>query len=43
MQCNNFTSEYFSRKKKKNTNSERYIHPYVHCSFVYNSQVMEAT
>ena len=30
-------------KKTKNTNSERYVYPNVHCSTVYNSQDMEAT
>ena len=28
-------------KENKNTNSKIYIHPYVHCSSIYNSQVME--
>ena len=27
----------------KNTNLKRYMHPYIHCSIVYNSQAMEAT
>ena len=27
----------------ENHNSERYMHSNVHCSTVYNSQVMEAT
>ena len=30
-------------KGKKNTNSKRYMHPYVHGSTTYNSQDMEAT
>ena len=28
--------------KNKNTNSERYMHPNVHSSIIYNSQDMEA-
>jgi len=28
---------------KKNTNSKRYMHPFVYFSIIYNSQVMEAT
>ena len=28
--------------KIKTLNSERYMHPYVHCSIIYNSQDMEA-
>ena len=27
----------------KNANLKRYMHPYVHCSIIYNSQDMEAT
>ena len=30
-------------KRNKNPNSERYLHPLVHCSVIYNSQDMEAT
>ena len=30
-------------KGKKNTNSKRCMHPYVHGSTTYNSQDMEAT
>ena len=33
----------FQGKKKKNSNSERYLHPYVQCSIIYNSQNTEAT
>ena len=36
-----FTSEYLS-KEIQNTNSQRHIHPYVHCSTISNSQNMEA-
>ena len=36
------TSAYIS-KEIQNTNSERYMHPYVYCSVIYNSQVTEAT
>ena len=40
----NSTPEYISKKKNpKNHNSKRYMHPNVHCSTIYNSQVMEAT
>ena len=28
-------------KKIQNTNFKRYMHPYVHCSIIYNSQDME--
>ena len=27
----------------QNTNSKRYMHPYVHCSIIYNSRDVEAT
>ena len=37
VQSNNSTSEYLS-EENKNTNSKRYMHSYVHCSFIYNSQ-----
>ena len=30
-------------KENKNNNSERYMHPNVHSSVIYNSQDMEAT
>ena len=30
-------------KETQNTNSKEYMHPYVHCSIIYNSQDMEAT
>ena len=30
-------------KGYKNTNTKRYMHPYVYCSIIYNSQDMEAT
>ena len=29
--------------KDENSNSKRYMHPYVHSSTIYNSQDMEAT
>ena len=29
-------------KEQKNTNSKGYMHPYVYCSIIYNSQTMEA-
>ena len=30
-------------EETQNTNSEEYVHPYVHCNVIYNSQAMEAT
>ena len=36
------TSGYLS-KENKNTNLKSYMHPYVHCSIIYNNQDMEAT
>ena len=30
-------------EESKNPNLRRYMHPYVHCSIIYNSQYMEAT
>ena len=38
----NSTSGYLS-EEKENANSERYLHPHVYCSIIYNSQDMEAT
>ena len=38
----NFTLEYLS-KENKNTNSKRYMHPYVHGSIIYNRQAVEIT
>ena len=39
-----FTSGYFLKKKKiENAILKWYMHPYVHCNIIYNSQVMEAT
>ena len=38
----NSTFGYLS-EKYKNTNLIGYMHPHVHCSFIYNSQDMEAT
>ena len=38
----NSTPGYLS-KENKNTNLKRYMQPSVHCSIIYNSQVMEAT
>ena len=29
--------------KTQNSNSKEYMHPYVHCSIIYNSQAIEAT
>ena len=29
--------------ENENTNSKRYMHPYVHCSIIYNSQDTETT
>ena len=42
IQFSDFTPGYLS-KENENTNSKRYMHPYVHCSIIYNSQDMEAT
>ena len=36
------TSGNISEETQNNTNSKEYIHPYVHCSIIYNSQDMEA-
>ena len=41
IQSINSTFEYFP-KENKNSNLKRYMHPYVHCSIIYNSQDMEA-
>ena len=37
----NSATEYLP-EEYENSNLKRYMHPYVHCSFVYNSQIMEA-
>ena len=42
IQSSNSTSGYFS-KENRNTNLKRYMHSYVHCSIICNSQDMEAT
>ena len=39
---NNFTFGYLS-EETQNTNSKRYMDPYVHCGAIYNSQDVEAT
>ena len=36
------TSGYIS-KEAQNTNSKEYMHPYVYCSVIYNSQAKETT
>ena len=38
----NYISEYLL-KEIKNTNSKRYMHPYIYCRIIYNSQDTEAT
>ena len=38
---NNSTSGNIS-KETQNTNSKEYVHPYVHCSVIYNCQDLEA-
>ena len=38
----NFISEYLP-KEIKSTNSKRYMHPYIYCRIIYNSQDTEAT
>jgi len=40
LESNNSICGYLS-KGNKNTNSKRYLHSYVHCSIIYNSQDME--
>ena len=41
--CSSYsTSGYLSREHEK-TNLKRYMHPYIHCSIIYNSQDMETT
>ena len=42
VQFNNSSPGYLS-KGNKNTNLKMYMYPYVHCTFVYNSQDIEAT
>ena len=42
LQSSNCTSGYLP-PKYKNTNSKGYMHPYVYCSIIYNTQIMEAT
>ena len=42
IQSSNSTTEYLP-KENGNTNSKRYMHPYVYCSIIYNNQYMEAT
>lgn len=43
-QSSNAISGYLPKKKKKTiTNSEGYMHPYVHCSIIYNRQDMKET
>lgn len=36
------TTEYLP-KGNKNTNSKRYMHPYVHCGLIHKNQDMKAT
>ena len=33
---------YSKKHETWNTNSKGYVYPYVHCSFIYNSQDLEA-
>ena len=42
VQFSNFSTGYLS-KENKNTNLKMYMYPYVHCTFVYSSQDIEAT
>ena len=37
----NYTTGYLP-KEYKNTNLKGYIHSYIYCSIIYNSQIMEA-
>ena len=41
IQRNNPTSGYLP-KENKHTDLRKYMHPYVYCSIVYNSQAVEA-
>lgn len=34
---------YWKFKENENTNSERYVHPYIYCGIIYSHQDMEAT
>ena len=34
---------YIQKKKNKDTNSKRYMHPNVHSNIIYNGQDMETT
>ena len=38
----NFTNEYFPKKSKKLIWKDIYLHTNIHCSIIYNSQVMDA-
>ena len=40
IRSSNSTSGYFS-EENKNPNSKRYMHFYVHCSIIFNSQDMD--
>ena len=42
IQSSNPAPEHISRKDE-NSSSKRYMHPNVHCSTIYNSQVMKTT
>lgn len=42
VQVSNSSPGYVS-KGNKNNNLKMYVYPYVHCTFVYNSQDIEAT
>ena len=42
IQSSNSTTGYLP-KENRNTVSKRYVHPYVYCSIIYNSQSMEIT
>ena len=42
LKSSNSTSGYLP-EENKSTNSKRYMHPYLHCSIIYNSQDIEKT
>ena len=42
IQFSNSTSGYFS-EEYENTNLKKHMHSYIHCSIIFDSQVIEAT
>ena len=41
--CSSYSTPGYLSKENENTNLKREMHPYVHCTIIYNSQDMEAT